>query len=95
MKGSQEVLRRGGAGDGFVESGQDVDLAVPAGEDDKPVFAELEDGIFWFNRNAKDELWLNAKAKPALRAAARSGPAKSSATKKTGGNGCGRSLSRF
>jgi len=65
--------------DALVRAG----LAVPAGEDDKPVFAEHEDGIFWFNRNAKDELWLNAKAKPARRTAARSGPAKSSAKKKT------------
>lgn len=47
--------------DALVEAG----LSVPESEDDKPVFAEHAGEIFWFNRNAKDELWLNAKAKPA------------------------------
>jgi hypothetical protein len=32
LKGSQEVPRRGGAGDGFVESRQGVDLSVLAGQ---------------------------------------------------------------
>ncbi|MFT3830708.1 MAG: hypothetical protein QM691_13475 [Opitutaceae bacterium] len=45
----------------LVKSG----LEVPESEDSKPVFAEHAGEIFWFNRNAKDELWLNAKAKPA------------------------------
>ena len=53
--------------DALVRAG----LAVPAGEDDKPVFAEHAGEIFWFNRNAKDELWLNAKAKPARKPAAK------------------------
>ncbi len=44
-------------------------LSVPESEDDKPVFAEHAGEIFWFNRNAKDELWLNAKAKPARKPA--------------------------
>ncbi len=37
-------------------------LAVPEKAREKPVFAEHAGEIFWFNRNAKDELWLNAKA---------------------------------
>ena len=37
-------------------------LAVPEKSREKPVFAEHAGEIFWFNRNAKDELWLNAKA---------------------------------
>jgi len=47
--------------DALVQAG----LSVPESEDDKPVFAEHGGEIYWFNRNAKDELWLNAKAKPA------------------------------
>ncbi|HLP09255.1 MAG TPA: hypothetical protein VK178_13905, partial [Opitutaceae bacterium] len=47
--------------DALVKAGLDV----PESEDSKPVFAEHAGEIFWFNRNAKDELWLNAKAKPA------------------------------
>lgn len=47
--------------EGLVKAG----LSVPESEDAKPVFAEHAGEIFWFNRNAKDELWLNAKAKPA------------------------------
>lgn len=37
-------------------------LVVPEKAREKPVFAEHAGEIFWFNRNAKDELWLNAKA---------------------------------
>ena len=36
-------------------------LKVPEKAREKPVFAEHAGEIFWFNRNAKDELWLNAK----------------------------------
>jgi hypothetical protein len=49
--------------DALVRAG----LAVPAEEKDKPVFVEHGGEIFWFNRNAKDELWLNAKPKAARR----------------------------
>lgn len=56
--------------DALVKAG----LSVPESEDAKPVFAEHAGEIFWFNRNAKDELWLNAKAKPARKtSASRSG----------------------
>lgn len=51
----------------LVESLVKAGLEVPEAEDSKPVFAEHAGEIFWFNRNAKDELWLNAKAKPARR----------------------------
>lgn len=54
--------------DALVRAG----LAVPAEEKDKPVFVENGGEIFWFNRNAKDELWLNAKAKAASRRGGRS-----------------------
>ena len=37
-------------------------LAVPEKAKQKPVFVEHAGEIFWFNKNAKDELWLNAKA---------------------------------
>jgi hypothetical protein len=37
-------------------------LVVPEKPREKPVFVEHAGEIFWFNRNAKDELWLNAKA---------------------------------
>lgn len=37
-------------------------LVVPEKSREKPVFVEHAGEIFWFNRNAKDELWLNAKA---------------------------------
>jgi len=59
----------------LVESLVKAGLSVPESEDTKPVFAEHAGEIFWFNRNAKDELWLNAKAKPARKAsgASRSG----------------------
>jgi hypothetical protein len=59
----------------LVESLVKAGLSVPESEDAKPVFAEHAGEIFWFNRNAKDELWLNAKAKPARKAsgASRSG----------------------
>ena len=50
--------------DALVRAG----LRVPAGEDEKPAFADHGGEIFWFNRNAKDELWLNAKAKPVRKA---------------------------
>lgn len=50
----------------LVKSG----LSVPTSDEDKPVFAEYAGEIFWFNRNAKDELWLNAKAKPVRKPAA-------------------------
>lgn len=50
--------------DALVKAG----LSVPENEEAKPVFAEHAGEIFWFNRNAKDELWLNAKAKPARKA---------------------------
>ncbi len=53
--------------DALVKAG----MEVPESEASKPVFAEHADEIFWFNRNAKDELWLNAKAKPARRPATR------------------------
>lgn len=49
----------------LVEALVKAGLEVPESEDSKPVFAEHAGEIFWFNRNAKDELWLNAKAKPA------------------------------
>jgi hypothetical protein len=49
----------------LVEALVKAGLSVPESEDAKPVFAEHAGEIFWFNRNAKDELWLNAKAKPA------------------------------
>ncbi len=52
----------------LVESLVKAGLEVPESEDAKPVFAEHAGEIFWFNRNAKDELWLNAKAKPARKA---------------------------
>lgn len=52
--------------DALVKAG----LSVPESEEAKPVFAEHGGEIFWFNRNAKDELWLNAKAKPARKAGA-------------------------
>jgi hypothetical protein len=54
----------------LVEALVKAGLQVPEREDDKPVFAEHAGEIFWFNRNAKDELWLNSKPKPARRAAA-------------------------
>ena len=59
--------------EGLVKAG----LSVPENEEAKPVFAEHAGEIFWFNRNAKDELWLNAKAKPARKpaGASRSGGA--------------------
>lgn len=37
-------------------------LQVPDKAKEKPVFVEHAGEIFWFNKNAKDELWLNAKA---------------------------------
>ncbi|MFI5356271.1 MAG: hypothetical protein ACHQ4G_02935 [Opitutales bacterium] len=37
-------------------------LKVPEKPREKPVFVEHAGEIFWFNRNAKDQLWLNAKA---------------------------------
>jgi hypothetical protein len=37
-------------------------LKVPEKAREKPVFVEHAGEIFWFNKNAKDELWLNAKA---------------------------------
>ena len=37
-------------------------LKVPEKAREKPVFVEHGGEIFWFNKNAKDELWLNAKA---------------------------------
>lgn len=37
-------------------------LKVPEKSREKPVFVEHAGEIFWFNKNAKDELWLNAKA---------------------------------
>jgi hypothetical protein len=37
-------------------------LKVPEKAREKPVFIEHAGEIFWFNKNAKDELWLNAKA---------------------------------
>lgn len=37
-------------------------LQVPEKAKEKPVFVEHAGEIFWFNKNAKDELWLNAKA---------------------------------
>jgi hypothetical protein len=37
-------------------------LQVPEKSREKPVFVEHAGEIFWFNKNAKDELWLNAKA---------------------------------
>ncbi len=62
----------------LVEALVRAGLEVPESEDAKPVFAEHAGEIFWFNRNAKDELWLNAKAKPARKAGgARSGGARS------------------
>jgi hypothetical protein len=36
-------------------------LKVPEKAREKPVFVEHAGEIFWFNKNAKDELWLNAK----------------------------------
>ena len=52
----------------LVEALVKAGLSVPESEETKPVFAEHAGEIFWFNRNAKDELWLNAKAKPARKA---------------------------
>ena len=69
----------------LVEALVKAGLAVPESEDAKPVFAEHAGEIFWFNRNAKDELWLNAKAKPARKA---SGASRSGAR-----SGAGRSAS--
>lgn len=62
----------------LVESLVKAGLEVPENEDSKPVYAEHEGDLFWFNRNAKDELWLNAKSKPARRGrgGSRSGGAK-------------------
>lgn len=37
-------------------------LVVPEKAREKPVFVEHAGEIFWFNRNAKEELWINAKA---------------------------------
>ena len=37
-------------------------LVVPDKAREKPVFVEHAGEIFWFNRNAKEELWINAKA---------------------------------
>jgi hypothetical protein len=37
-------------------------LKVPEKAKEKPVFVEHAGEIFWFNKNAKDELWINAKA---------------------------------
>ena len=37
-------------------------LKVPERAKEKPVFVEHAGEIFWFNKNAKEELWLNAKA---------------------------------
>ena len=37
-------------------------LKVPEKAKEKPVFVEHAGEIFWFNKNAKEELWLNAKA---------------------------------
>ncbi len=54
----------------LVETLVKAGLSVPASDEDKPVFAEHAGEIFWFNRNAKDELWLNAKAKPVRKPAA-------------------------
>jgi hypothetical protein len=37
-------------------------LALPAGDEAKPVFVEQGGEIYWLNENARDEsLWLNAK----------------------------------
>lgn len=62
----------------LVESLVKAGLEVPDNEDSKPVFAEHDGEVFWFNRNAKDELWLNAKPKPARkgRGGARAGGAR-------------------
>ena len=54
----------------LVEALVKAGLSVPENDEAKPVFAEHAGEIFWFNRNAKDELWLNAKAKPARKPAA-------------------------
>lgn len=37
-------------------------LKVPEKSREKPTFVEHAGEIFWFNKNAKDELWVNAKA---------------------------------
>lgn len=37
-------------------------LKVPDKPREKPVFVEHAGEIFWFNKNAKDEVWVNAKA---------------------------------
>jgi hypothetical protein len=68
--------------DALVKAG----LSVPESEDDKPVFAEHDGEIFWFNRNAKDELWLNAKAKPARKSSGGSrGGSRSGGSRSSGG----------
>jgi hypothetical protein len=52
----------GRSADDLIQALAGTGLAVPGGPDDKPVFVEHAGEIFWFNRNAKEELWLNAKA---------------------------------
>jgi hypothetical protein len=48
--------------DDLIQTLAAAGLMVPSGPEDKPVFVEHAGEIFWFNRNAKEELWLNAKA---------------------------------
>ena len=45
----------------FVATLVGAGLKVPEKSREKPVFVEHAGEIFWFNKNAKDELWLNAK----------------------------------
>jgi hypothetical protein len=52
----------GRSADDLIQALAGTGLVVPGGPDDKPVFVEHAGEIFWFNRNAKEELWLNAKA---------------------------------
>jgi hypothetical protein len=52
----------GRSADDLIQALAGTGLSVPGGPDDKPVFVEHAGEIFWFNRNAKEELWLNAKA---------------------------------
>jgi hypothetical protein len=64
-----------------------VGLKVPEKAREKPVFVEHAGEIFWFNKNAKDELWLNAKASKYADKKDGDGPADDDKKPRRGGRG--------
>jgi hypothetical protein len=50
--------------DDLLNALRECGFAVPEDEDDKPVYVEYDEDLYWLNINRRGELWINMREKP-------------------------------